>query len=156
MNELLEKLHDIEGLDPISWWPLAAGWWVIIAIGCVVFFAICWLVASKVAYRRSWRYDTFQKLADLEAHLSDASARETLISLSEYIRRIALQRFPRKECAGLAGDAWLKWLREHDPSEFDWEKKGNLLVDAPYAPMSKQFSSDQVKELIQATRKWVS
>lgn len=156
MNELLEKLHDIEGLDSISWWPLAAGWWVILAVGCIIIFVICWFVASKMAFRRSWRYDTFQKLADLEALLSDGSAREILISLSEYLRRIALQRFPRKECAGLVGDVWLKWLTEHDPNNFDWEKKGAFLIDAPYAPVSKQFSSNQVKELIQATRKWVS
>jgi uncharacterized protein YfaT (DUF1175 family) len=155
MNELLEKLHDIEGLDPINWWPLAPGWWGVIAVGCALIFAICWFAASKMAFRKSWRCDTFQKLAALEAHLSDASTREVLISLSEYLRRIALQRFPRQECAGLVGDAWLKWLTKHDPNNFDWESKGVLLIDAPYAPMNKQFSSDQVKELIQATKKWV-
>lgn len=156
MNELLEKLHDIEGLDAINWWPLATGWWIVIAVGCLAIFVICWFIASKLAFRRSWRYDTLQKLVILEAHLSQASSRESLISLSEYLRRIALQRFSRKECAGLAGDDWLKWLTEHDPNKFDWQKKGILLIDAPYTPMNKQFSSDQIKELIQATRKWVS
>lgn len=155
MNELLEKLHDIEGLDAISWWPLAAGWWVILTVACILIFAICLFAASKIAFRRSWRYDTFQKLAALEAHLSDSSAREKLITLSEYLRRIALQRFPRKECAALIGETWLKWLTENDPKKFDWETKGTLLIDAPYAPVSKRFSSEQLKELIQATKEWV-
>lgn len=156
MNELLKKLHDIEGLDAVSWWPLAIGWWMIIGIGCLLIFFIYLFIASKMTFRRSWKYDSFQKLKKLESQLSDVSARHIIISLSEYLRRIALQRFPRKECAGLVGDNWLKWLSEHDPDHFDWTKKGSVLIEAPYAPENKQFSSEQVKELIQATKKWVS
>ena len=29
MSSLMQQLHDIEGLDPISPWPLAVGWWVL-------------------------------------------------------------------------------------------------------------------------------
>ncbi len=155
MNPLLEQLHDIEGLDSISWWPLAIGWWVIIGAGILIGCSVGFFIAYRVAFKRSWKNDALLKLTVLEKNLSEATALETLTILSEYLRRIALQRFSRKECAGLVGDAWLKWLSKHDPKHFDWENKGDLLTELPYAPTPNPPSLAQIKELIQATKTWV-
>jgi len=155
MNSLLEQLHDIEGLDPVSWWPLAIGWWVVIVIGIVIVCLIAFYVSYRLAFRRSWKNDTFQRLAQLEKNLSEETARVAVIALSEYLRRIALRRFSRKECAGLVGEAWLQWLTKHDPKKFDWEKRGALLINAPYAPLNHSISIQQIKDLIQAVRNWV-
>ncbi len=155
MNPLSEQLHDIEGLDPISSWPLAMGWWILIIVGCVIVCGIACFAAYRLSFKRSWKNDSFQKLAFLEINLSEATSRETVIVLSEYLRRIALRRFSRKECAGLVGNAWLKWLAMHDPKKFDWEKKGVLLIEVPYAPMDNRLSVHQIKDLIQAVRNWV-
>ena len=159
MNSLMEQLHDIEGLDAISWWPLALGWWVLIAASLLLVGASVWFIARRLAFRRSWKYDTFQKLALLEMKLNesvtDATIKETAITLSEYLRRIALRRFSRKECAGLVGEAWLQWLSRHDSKNFDWKNKGRLLIEAPYAPANSKLSVIQIKELIQAAKDWV-
>lgn len=155
MNDLLEKLHDIEGLDPISIWPLSPIWWGIIGVAIIFFSILGYVLAKKLAFKRSWKHDTNQKLATLEKHLSEDNARATILTLSEYLRRIALRRYPRKECAGLIGDKWLKWLTQHDPKQFDWENKGRLLIDIPYAPLKSKMSTDQVKKLIQAAKDWV-
>jgi len=155
MNSLIEQLHDIEGIDSIGWWPLAIGWWI---LAIIVLFAVCLLtfyICYRLSFKRSWKNDTYKKLALLEKNLSEATARETLVSLSEYLRRIALRRFPRNECAGLTGDAWLKWLSKHDPKKFDWEAKGALLNNVPYSPVNAALSSSQIKELIHAVKNWV-
>lgn len=155
MNSLLEQLHDIEGVDPISVWPLAIGWWVLIAMGIAFMVAIGCFVAYQIAFKRSWKNDTFMRLSSLEKNLSEKTARETVIALSEYLRRIVLKRFSRKECAGLMGEAWLKWLAQHDPKHFDWEIRGTLLIEVPYAPENKKLSANQIKDLIHAVRNWV-
>lgn len=155
MNPLMEQLHDIEGLDSISSWPLAIGWWVLIAIGVLLLCATACFMIYKIAFWRSWRNDAFHRLAMLEKNLSDATARETVVVLSEYLRRIALRRFPRNECAGLVGDAWLKWLSKHDPKDFDWETRGTLLIEVPYAPVNARLPADHIKDLILAVREWV-
>jgi hypothetical protein len=155
MNNLLEQLHDIEGLDHISWWPLAIGWWIVIGLGIVLMGVIIWFGVRRLAFMRSWKNDTLKKLAHLEKQLSDDTARASAITLSEYLRRIALKRFSRKECAGLVGNSWLKWLTKHDPKGFDWENKGVLLTDVPYSPVDHRLSANQIKELIQAVRDWV-
>jgi uncharacterized protein YfaT (DUF1175 family) len=151
----LKQLHDIAGLDPISWWPLSTVSWICLSSAILLLASLAYYVARRVAFKRSWKNDTFEKLATLEKNLSETTAKETAIILSEYLRRIALRRFTRKECAGLVGDAWLKWLTVHDPKGFDWEQKGSFLMDAPYAPAEVMLSTSQIKDLIQAIRNWV-
>lgn len=151
----MEQLHDIEKIDAISYWPLAIGWWVAIACGILVFGCAIWLLKSRLTYLKSWKRDTFRKLDSLEKNLSSSTAGETIAFLSEYLRRIAMRRFPRKECAGLVGDAWLKWLKTNDPKQFDWTEKGKLLIEIPYAPAHAELPLQPIKELIQAVRYWV-
>jgi len=155
MNPELEKLHDIDGLDFISSWPLPVAWWAVIVVGVLLIASLVAFIIYMIAFNRSWKKDTLQKLLNLEENLSDETARETAITLSEYLRRIALRRFSRKECAGLVGQEWLKWLKEQDIKDFDWEKKGEILIKVPYAPTNLTLSAPEVKDLIQAARDWV-
>lgn len=156
MPILMQQLHDIEGLDAISFWPLSIGWWVLIACGILVLGCVIWLLRRRLNYLRSWKRDAFKKLDSLEQSLSTSTSGEAIAFLSEYLRRIAMRRFPRKECAGLFGDAWLKWLKAHDPKQFDWTEKGKLLIQIPYAPAHQDLPLGQIKELIQAVRYWVA
>ena len=155
MNEWMNQLHDIEGLDSITWWPLPIGWWVLLISGTCLLAALIYLGVKRVIFKRSWKYDSFQKLAYLEQNLRTETAKDSVILLSEYLRRIVLHRFSRKECAGLIGKEWLKWLSTNDPKQFDWEKNGLLLIEVPYAPQKRQLPIDQIKTLIQAVKDWV-
>jgi cell division protein FtsL len=155
MNPLLEKLHDIEGLDLISPWPFSFALWTVIAVAALLVLTALYFTIRRIIFIRSWKYDTFQKLDGLEKNLSELTARESAMTLSEYVRRIALKRFARKECAGLVGESWLKWLSKHDPKKFDWEKKGTLLIEVPYSPECSRVSTHEIKDLIGALREWV-
>lgn len=152
---LIEQLHDIEGLDPISYWPLSMGGWVCVFLGACFLIGFGFCLKRYIAYSRSWKKDTLNRLKSLEMGLSPENSAQTLVVLSEYLRRIALRRFPRKECAALMGKPWLEWLKNHDPKEFDWLAKGKLLIDIPYAKELPVVPVEQTKELIQAVRYWV-
>lgn len=155
MENLIDQLHDIEGLSPVSGWPLAIGYQVLIAFLAILIACLTVYVIRLIRFNRSWKKDTLKLLATLEKNLVEETVGSTLVTLSSYIRRIALKRFPRKECAGLIGEDWLKWLSKHDSFEFKWEEKGKVLVNAPYSPVQIKASVILVKELIQATRGWV-
>lgn len=156
MNPLLEQLRDIEGLDPVSFWPPAVGWVILFIFGALVSGLIVYFIVSKILFLRSWKNDTLRQLSALEKNLSEKTTEEIACQLSEYLRRIAIRRFPRKECAGLTGQAWLKWLATHDPARFDWENKGTPLIEASYAPPGKRpFPLSQMKDLLQAVKNWV-
>lgn len=155
MTSLLEQLHDIDGLDAISWWPLSTGGWIAIALGTTLIVTLLCYAAYRLSFSRSWKSDTLKKLMHLEKNLSETTARETAIALSEYLRRIALRRFSRKECASLIGENWLTWLAKHDPKQFNWEAKGIFLINLPYAPENETVAVEQVNDIIQATKNWV-
>ena len=155
MQNLIDQLHDIEGLSPISRWPLAIGYIFLIALGMMLGMGLLFFLYRWIRFNRSWKKDTLIRLATLEKNLIEETTRMTLIDLSNYLRRIALKRYSRKECAGLVGTDWLKWLSKHDRAKFDWIEKGKVLVDAPYSPANAQVSVPLVKELIQATKRWV-
>ena len=128
---------------------------VFIAFTIAIGIAIAIIVYRNRAFKRSWKSDTLEQLARLEENLSEATVRESAMALSEYIRRIAVHRFSRNECAGLVGVSWLQWLTKNDPKRFDWKTKGRPLIEAPYAPPTLTLRTGQVKDLIQAARGWV-
>jgi hypothetical protein len=154
-SELLRQLDDIKGLGTISAWPLAPGWWMLIAL-CVILFSIgIAFHLRRRAWQRSWKKDAAQSLSDLEEKLDTANAQATVSTLSITLRRIAIRKFSRSDCAGLQGDQWLQWLQAHDPRHFDWQRARHLLIDIPYAPPNTSLNLDEVRELIHVTRKWM-
>lgn len=155
MENLIDQLHDIEGLAPVNGWPLAIGYQVLIALGVILLIGLVILLYRWICFQLSWKKDTLMKLAKLEKNLVEETSRTTLIDLSSYLRRIALKRFSRKECAGLVGHDWLQWLNTNDSAKFNWEEKGKVLIHAPYSLLDASIPLSQVKELIQATKRWV-
>ncbi len=155
MQNLIDQLHDIDGLKSISRWPLAIGFKILIVLGVLVLIGLLILLYRWIKFNRSWKKETLLRLAELDKNLAHETSRETLIELSTYLRRIALKRFSRKECAGLVGKGWLDWLTANDMAKFNWKEKGKVLIDAPYSPLNATIEVTHVKELIQATRGWV-
>jgi hypothetical protein len=157
MNTLLDQLNDIDGLDPISPWPLGLAWWIVIGFALLAFALAIFYVIRRMAFKRSWKNDTLKKLAELEKNLCEVTAKETVIALSEYLRRITLVRFPREEVAGLTGQPWLYWLSQHDPKQFDWQAKGSIIIELSYAPpgIERTLSLKQIQDLLQAAKYWV-
>jgi hypothetical protein len=155
-SDLLRQLDDIKGLGTISAWPLAPGWWVLLTL-CMIFSAIGIIFyLRRRAWQRSWKKDAVQSLSHLQAELNAENAQATVSALSAILRRIAIRKFSRSDCAGLEGDQWLQWLKVHDPRHFDWQQTRHLLIDTPYAPPNATLNPDEIRKLIRAARKWVN
>ena len=103
-------LRDLHLPEAIGWWPLAPGWWFLIALA---FGAVCYLL-----YRvyRTWRRNVYRRIALKELarirseYRKGADAVTLATDLSELLRRTMLAYAPRGQVAGLTGDAWLEWL----------------------------------------------
>ena len=154
--ESISQLRDIHGLDPISWWPPAPGWWL--TLGALIVFA--WISVKLFHNLRrypfgSWQRDAWRQCRALKASANKLSERELATDISELTRRIAIARMGREHTAGLSGEAWLQWLQTNDPHGFNWSGEGEMLLTLPYAPPGIDPSQkNQLIKLLDALMEW--
>jgi hypothetical protein len=160
MGPLAHQLRDIHGLDAVSWWPPAPGWWLLAGL----ILAALWLARRFLPQLQvpalagiPWRWDAARKLRDLRRRVGKQDTKQTASELSELLRRIAMARHGRDACAGLTGRDWLVWLQSRDPRGFDWPQQAGLLLDMPYAPPGHSEAEDRhLLLLIDAAQNWVA
>ena len=132
MDEQALPLKDLHLPEAIGWWPLAPGWWGVIAIVAAALAYLAW------RWYRAWQFDAprryaLRRLARLEAdYLERRNPVELAQQLSELLRRAMLAYAPRDEVAGLTGDAWLAWLDEGLPVPYFHTEGGKSLLSLPY------------------------
>ena len=102
----LDNLRGLAEPPPVSWWPLAPGWWVLfgILVALAAFISVkCWL---------SWRGNAYRRAALRELEGADGIA-----AVAELLKRTALVAYPRDEVAPLTGDRWCDWLESKGRGE---------------------------------------
>lgn len=142
MNPEDIPLRDLHLPEPIGWWPLAAGWWLLIAL---VAAGLCWFLWR--AWRR-WRRASARRIALAElkqlsaAYEQDGNAVQLARGLSALTRRAMLAYAPRSDVAGLTGEAWLAWLDRGLPTALFASGPGRELESLPYR--GQQAVTDEV------------
>jgi len=105
----LDQLRDIHLPADVSWWPLAYGWWLLLAVLLIAITVITVAVLRHLANNR------YRKLAVAELeqltrqNLSDSAF---VAQLSALLKRAAIAKFGT-QCAALHSDAWLAFLLKH-------------------------------------------
>ena len=133
-NDPLAKLKDIHLPSDVSWWPLAPGWWGVLAL----FFIM--MAVALYLYIRSQR-KTKQELV-IEQSLQifhslqqqSLTPKELLTELSELLRRTAISLYGRDATANLSGKKWLIFLNKHGATKAFTEGVGQAFQDQPYRP----------------------
>jgi len=145
-------LRDLHLPDPVGWWPLAPGWWVLIALAVAGVVYLLYLRYLK------WRANAARRaaLGELARIYSDfgsgAEATGIAIRVSELLRRSMLAYAPRSEVAGLTGERWLQWLdRGLDGRPFS-EGPGRELESLPYRPAAGATDERDLHALFEAVR----
>lgn len=137
----LAQLKDIHLPDPVGWWPLAWGWWVLIALALAGLLLLLWRWRARrrrLRYRREaqtvlrW---TYHRYTDSDA---TTATRDYLQALSELLRRTALSALPERhhaELAALNGRQWLRFLDSTAPVNNGFsDGPGQALAEGPYQP----------------------
>lgn len=150
-QDLLSQLRDIRGLDAVSWWPPAPGWWGLTGLLLVICGGIYFYRRYKEKQAARWQVEAKALFGELR---SEQDKKKKAVALSELLRRLAIKQHGRDACAGLEGKKWLEWLAKNDPQGFDWKQKAKILIEAPYAPEEKIANND-FEPLIAAAERWV-
>ncbi|HAH44715.1 DUF4381 domain-containing protein [Gimesia sp.] len=100
----LDRMHDIIVPEPISWWPWAPGWYVVLVV------LLCAILYLGCCYWQHWRSNHYRRIALVE--LQQACS---IPAVSELLRRTALAVAPRSEIAAKTGSSWTEWLIDRAP-----------------------------------------
>lgn len=145
-------LRDLHLPETIGWWPLAPGWWVLIALALV---ALGYLLRyylkmrAKGAARRHALRQLDVLATDFEQH---RDAVKFSAKLSELLRRTMLAYAPRHDIAGLTGDDWLEWLdRDFDEPKFQTDT-GRKLLELPYRRADDEVAAMDLIDVVAVVR----
>jgi hypothetical protein len=145
-------LRDLHLPEAIGWWPLAPGWWVVVAllaIGAGFLIRRYLQVWARGAARRHALQALGQITADFEQHHDTVTFSA---NLSELLRRTMLAYAPRQEVAGLTGDQWLAWLdRDFDEPRFQTDA-GRKLLELPYRRPDDDVTAMDLIDVVAAVR----
>lgn len=136
----------------ISWWPLAPGWYLLIAatLLCLGWFGWrSWRRYRRNAYRRA-------ALAELDVIATRVTTQSTdssiATALGGLLRRTALAVVPREAVAARRGVAWHVFLNERLPAaqhrSWDW-------IERAYRP-GRPIGEQEADQWMESTRAWIT
>ena len=144
----LDQLRDIHLPEPISWWPLAPGWWILIIAGCLLF---AWLI--RFFYRRHsaglYRRQAQKKLKVLQLR---GNSQQQLRELFELLKQTANSAYPNHQPGSQSIMAFIGFMQcSCDKPVFD---QLNLDLDQALYSSDSQISH-QTDELFEDASRWI-
>jgi hypothetical protein len=145
-------LRDLHLPEAVGWWPLAPGWWILIALAVA---GLCYLAYKQFL---KWRWNAARRIALAELsrvhrdYQQGADALALSKELSELVRRAMLAYAPRDEVAGLTGERWLVWLDQGLDDRPFTEGPGRNLESLPYRRPEAVGNDTDIANLIDVIR----
>lgn len=141
MEDPLAALRPLHVPEPISWWPPAVGWWLLI-------FAV---LALLIVIYRYWRRMAPQRAAlrELKILLKNPD-NHPVAMLNQLLKRYALVCWPATTVASLSGKDWLEFLDSNGGNGKFSAGPGQILLTDPY-----QKQSVDLNELAALAHQWI-
>jgi len=153
----LDNLQDIVEPAAISWWPPAAGLWILLALLLVWMIAIglrLWIRYKRNSYRR----EALALLKHIEPGLQPAQTRgSALAEVALLLKRTALSAYPREDVAELSGEEWLAFLDRTGHTHDFSQGAAAVIGKISWQPQAGAMLSDQnLKEIVNAVQHWIN
>lgn len=144
-------LRDIHTPSPISWWPLAPGWYGLVIL-IFVFFGLCFWLYRAIRNKYSLQRLALVKLKHIQhLYLQQHNNAATITALNQLLRQVGFVYCPRENVAALLGKNWLLFLDARMGSEEFTQGVGQLLSTEAYKPQSDV----DLQPLFQLVEKWL-
>ena len=144
----LDQLRDIHLPEPVSWWPLAPGWWILIIGGGVL---SAWLIHYLYRRYRANRYRR-QALQQLKQLQLTGNPQQQLRELFELLKRTANSTYPNRHPGSKGIELFICFLQNScDKSVFE---NLDLQLDKALYSNSEPRSSNS-EQLFEDARIWI-
>ena len=140
--DALSEMADIHLPAEPGFWPLAPGWWMLAALLLALLIYGAYRLQKRLQLHRRYRSalrELDKCLTELQAHAgADGPGMEQrLIYVNEVnsvLRRVALLHFEHSRVAGLSGQAWVAFIKQHDRSSRLTPALASALAEGRFAP----------------------
>ena len=105
---MLSQLAPLREPAAISWWPLAPGWWIVLALSVTLLTGV-FLRLRKRRRKNSYRRIALAALEELRSRQAGTD------ELNWLLKAAALRAYPQEQVAGLHGAAWQQFLASTCP-----------------------------------------
>ena len=148
-NTSLQNLHDIAVPAPVSWWPLAPGWYVLAAVLALALLAVLFFLL------RRYRQNRYRRLALGELSLMRKGGMP-LYLLPALLKRTALAAWPREQVASMSGADWHAFLDQSAGVDLFGSGPGLLLDRLSYGSAEPDgLSESESSQLLAASEAWL-
>lgn len=149
-----DQLRDIHLPDPVSAWPPAIGWWIVLALLIIA----CFLLFKFIRYIKNRRVTTpidlramfRNELALIKQEYKGHNDQRVLAQdISAFLRRMVIKENPAiaKMVSGQTGRAWLETLDNHFNYGHVFIQSAKVITEAPYNP-KLHFNADELLQLL--------
>tara|TARA_B110000003_G_scaffold144431_1_gene145497 strand:- start:1948 stop:2457 length:510 start_codon:yes stop_codon:yes gene_type:complete len=105
----LAQLRDIQLPEPISWWPLALGWWVLIVLAVGVLGWVGLLLIRR--YRANlYRRQAIHKLAQIKTQ-PDFTSNQKLVLVFETLKQTINSAYPQQSFSSRDINGFVEFLQ---------------------------------------------
>ena len=143
MNDTLADLKGIHLPEPVSWWPLAPGWWMLIVL-IVAVITVSLYMGLRHYQRNAFRRQALQELQQLRHQALPAE--QLLSAISQLIRRTVISSRQQRLEASLQGQDWQQFLQQYMP-----ETQAHLLAVGQY----QAHPAVDTDKLLHSTEQWL-
>lgn len=163
--DALTDMADIHLPAEPGFWPLAPGWWVLAALLLALLVYGAYRLQKRLQLHRRYRSalrELDKCLTTLQANAGtdgpDMEQRLVYVNqVNSVLRRVALLHFDHSRVAGLSGQAWVAFIKQHDRAGRLTPELANALAEGRFAPRCDvdttalhRMAADWIKNLYMA------
>jgi hypothetical protein len=146
----LAQLHPLREPALIGWWPLAPGWWLLLALALLLLAAGAWYLYRRHR-RNAYRRLALRQLDSIQQqYAKERNTQQAVHAINVLLKGVALKAYSRREIAAISGETWCEFLRSSAPAGPAFEP---TMLSAQYRPEAGELD---IEALIRAARHWIS
>lgn len=150
----LANLNDITLAEPIGWWPLAWGWWLLIGLTLVLLIAVSRFIMGRRHRRKALVFAQKQ----IELVMRDSEPLQQIHSLNRLLKQTARHYYGAQHVNALHGERWLEWLQASLPSKHKpfFSQAAQHVVSDLYTEKGRAVTTEDAKQFATACQLWMA